>query len=193
MVLGPLLLLAGVLLRIREHFFFPQQMAAFEKDPLLMTASYSTFAAGNVLMWPAVAALAGLIAVKRPGWGVWGGTLAMFGLFARTFHAGIDHLAFQLVRVQNLETATRAVAASYGAFHIFQYVSFAILFGWIALAIGAWRSGTLVPARSVALALMSALMIGVLKGSTITSIIAVSGLSFALVPLGVQLLRGRVR
>lgn len=193
MVLAPLLLLAGVLLRIRYHFFFPQQLAAFSENPTLMVASYSAFVAGNVLMWPAVMALARLIGMKRPGWALWGGSLVMFGLFARTFHAGIDHLAFQLVRVQNLPTATGAVAASYGAFHIFHYVSFAILFGWIVLAIGAHRSGVLGVARSIALGAMSALMIGVLKGSSITSVIASGGLSLAVVPLGFQILRGRVR
>lgn len=30
------------------------------------------------------------------GWGLWGGALATSGLSARTFHAGVDHLAFQL-------------------------------------------------------------------------------------------------
>ncbi len=193
MVLGPLFLLTGVLLRIRYHFFFPQQLAAFEQAPALITASYSAFVVGNVLMWPAVVTLARLIAVKCPGWALWGGTLAMFGLFARTFHAGVDHLAFQLVRVQNLKSATQAVADSYGAFHIFHYVSFAILFGWIVLAIGAYRSGTLGLPRSLGLGLMSALMIGVLKGSTASSVTATAGLAVALVPLGVALLRGRVR
>jgi hypothetical protein len=66
-----------------------------------MITSYNIFVAGNILMWPAIVTLAKLIGAKRPGWAVWGGTLVVFGLFARTFHAGIDHFAFQLVRVQN--------------------------------------------------------------------------------------------
>ena len=64
----------------------------------------------------------------------------------------------------------------------------AILFGWIVLAIGACLAGVLGVFRSIALASMSALMIGVLKGSTLVSIVATSGLSIALVPLGVSLL-----
>jgi hypothetical protein len=78
-----------------------------------MITSYNIFVAGNILMWPAIVTLAKLIGAKRPGWAVWGGTLVVFGLFARTFHAGIDHFAFQLVRVQNLELATKAVAGSF--------------------------------------------------------------------------------
>jgi len=83
-----------------------------------MVTSYSFFLAGNILLWPAVATLARLIGANRPGWGLCGGTLVIFGLFAGTFHAGVDHLAFQIVRAQNLELATKTVASSYGAFQI---------------------------------------------------------------------------
>ena len=57
------------------------------------------------------------------------------------------------------------------------------------LAIGAYLSGTLGLFRSIALGLMSALMIGVLKGSSIVSVITIGGLCVALVPLGVKVLR----
>ena len=69
------------------------------------------------------------------------------------------------MRVQNLELATKAVADSYGAFSIIATLNGAILFGWIILAVGAYLSGTLGLLRSIALALMSALMIGALKGA----------------------------
>lgn len=106
---------------------------------------------------------------------MWGGTLAMLGLFARTFHAGVDHLAFQLVHVQGLEVATQAVRDSYGANHIVKTLNPAIMLGWIVLAIGAYRAGTLGLVRSVALGLMACLMMGVLKGSSIVSVIAAGG------------------
>jgi hypothetical protein len=114
----------------------------------------------------------------------------MCGLFARTFHAGVDHLAFQLVRERGLELATKSVADAYGAFHIFSTFNLAIMLGWIVLAFGAYRSGTLSLPRSIALALMSALPLGVLKGTTPLSIAAAAGLCAALVPLGVKILRG---
>ncbi|HEX6925544.1 MAG TPA: hypothetical protein VF167_08940 [Longimicrobiaceae bacterium] len=175
MIVGPLLLLTGILLRLRFHFFFPQQLAAVQEHPTLMFASYSMFLAGIILLWPAVATLAWLIGRSRPGWAMWGGTLAMLGLFARTFHAGVDHLAFQLVHVQGLEVATQAVRDSYGANHIVKTLNPAIMLGWIVLAIGAYRAGTLGLVRSVALGLMACLMMGVLKGSSIVSVIAAGG------------------
>ena len=188
LLLGPLFLLVGTLLRIQFHFFFPQQLSAFQERPALMSASYALFAVGNVLLWPAIVTLCTLIGVRRPAWAVWGGTLAMFGLFARTHSAGIDHLAFQLVHIQGLELATKTVAASYGAYNVFHAISLGAFFGWTVLAIGAYLSGTLGLLRSMALALMSALMLGTLKGTTLTSIIATAALCVALLPLGIRML-----
>ncbi|WP_248925634.1 hypothetical protein [Paenibacillus hamazuiensis] len=145
LILGPVLLLAGTVLKFPFHFFFPAQLAAYEDHPALLTAAYSTFNAGNVLLWPAVLALAGLIGARKPGWALWGGIFAIFGLFARAFHAGVDHLAFQLVRTGSVEMATKTVAESYGAFHIFSMFNLAIMLGWVVLAVGAYRSGTLGP------------------------------------------------
>ena len=189
MVVGPLLLLTGVLLRIQFHFFFPQQRAAAQAHPTQMLAAYSAFLAGNVVMWPAIVTLAALIGASSPGWAKWGGTLAIFGLFARTFHAGIDHLAFQLVRIQGAEAASQLVGSSYGAFHVMKMLNPAIMFGWFLLAVGAYRSGMLGPFRSLALGSMGALMMGVLKGSSIVSVLATAGLCIALVPLGFRVLR----
>jgi hypothetical protein len=189
MIAAPLLMLTGVLLRIQFNFFFPHQLSAFQQHPALMTGSYSCFLAGNMFLWPAILTLTRLIGATRPGWALWGGTLVIFGLFARTFHAGADHLAFQLVRIEGVPSATKTIAASYGAFHIVAALNLAILFGWIVLAIGAWLSGTFGLVRSVALGATSALMIGVLKGSSLTSVVATAGLAIALVPLGVRMVR----
>jgi hypothetical protein len=189
LVIAPLLMLAGVLLRAGPDFFFPRQLGAYATGPARMFAAYSLFLAGDVALWPAVAVLAQHIGGTRPTLAVWGGGLAIFGLFARAFHAGIDHLAFQLVRVQGLPAATRAVAESYGAYHIMSALSGAIMAGWIVLAVGAWRAGVLGLPRAAALAAMSALPLGVLKGTTPLSVVAVAGLVIALVPYGVRVLR----
>lgn len=188
LLLGPVLPLAGVVLRARFHFFFPDQLAAYERHPALMTASYSCFAAGTVALWPAVSALAARIGTACPTLAGLGGGLTLLGLFARTFHAGVDHLAFQLVGNLGSRSATTAVGDSYQAFHIFQYASFAIMLGWVVLAVGAWRSGVLGPVRSLALALMALLPLGVLKGTTPLSIVATAGLCIALAPLGLAIL-----
>jgi len=189
LILAPPLFLTGILLRVQFHFFFPQQLVAFQEHPRLMTAAYSCFLAGNILLWPAVLTLGNVIGRRKPAWAIWGTASVMFGLFARTFHAGADFLAFQVARINGAESAARTISESYGAFHVVSALNATILFGWILLGIGAYLSKTLGPVRSIALSLMSALMMGVLKGTSITSVIAASGLCIALVPLGFTLLR----
>ncbi|MFZ3499170.1 hypothetical protein ACODT5_39175 [Streptomyces sp. 5.8] len=189
LVTGPLLLGTGVLLRLPFHFFFPEQLAARVEHPGLIAASYGAFAAGTVLLWPAVAALASRIGRRSPGLALWGGIFAVLGLFARTFHAGVDHLAFQLADRQGAEAATRFVGETYGAFHIFSALNLAIMGGWLLLAVGAWRARILGPVRALALAAAAALPLGVLKGTTPLSVAAVAGLCLALVPLGITVLR----
>lgn len=189
LVLGPVLMLAGVLLRVDVDDFFPGQLAAFAAHPGRMTASYSAFAAGNVLLWPAVIALVRRAWASRPRWALWGGVMVMLGLFARAFHTGINHLIFQIADAQGLEAGRKAVDGYYGAFHVLQPLSVAIFFGWVVLAVGMWRAGVLGIVRSVALASMSALPIGVLKGTGPMSIVATVGLCVALVPLGIRVLR----
>ena len=188
LILGPILILTGALLRIRFHFFAPQQLAAFEAHPNLITAAYSCFALGSVILSFGIISLAAFIAAWNRVWGIWGGTLAILGLFTRTFHAGIDHLAFQLVHVQSREMALQAVSDSYRAFHVFRNLNGAIMAGWIVLAIGAYRSGTLNLFRSIALGLMVMVPFGTLKGTEIRAI-GIIGLCVALMPLGIAMLR----
>ncbi len=188
LILGPILILTGALLRIRFHFFAPQQLSAFEAHPNLITAAYSCFALGSVILSFGIISLAAFIAAWNRVWGIWGGTLAILGLFTRTFHAGIDHLAFQLVHVQSREMALQAVSDSYRAFHVFRNLNGAIMAGWIVLAIGAYRSGTLNLFRSIALGLMVMVPFGTLKGTEIRAI-GIIGLCVALMPLGIAMLR----
>ncbi len=189
LVLGPIALVTGVLLRAGHDFFFPEQLRAFADHPALMTAAYSFVLAGYVLLWPAIMTLAQRIGGSRPNLALWGGALAIFGLFARAFHAGVDHLAFQLVADRGAADATRSVADAYGAWHLMSVLSVAIMAGWVVLAVGAFRSGTFGLVRAVALACMALMPLGVLKGTTPLSAVAALGLAVALVPLGVRVLR----
>ncbi|ODG92866.1 hypothetical protein BED47_16930 [Gottfriedia luciferensis] len=189
LIVGPIFMLIGVILRSKFHFFFPDQLEAYKAHPTLLFFSYSFFIAGNVLLWPAVISLCKLISIKKPNWALWGGSFAVFGLFARTFHAGVDHLAFQMVRILGVDTATKVMAQTYGAFHIFHSFSPLIMFGWIILAIGSYRAKVLGLIRSVMLGLMSSLPLGVLKGTTSFSILATLALCIALVPLGIRVLK----
>lgn len=189
LILAPLLILTGVLLRLRFDFFFPAQLAAAAEHPRLVFAAYACFLAGVILLWPGIVHLALRIGRTHPRWALWGGALVLFGLFARTFHAGIDHLAFQLVHAQGVDAAVETIQSTYGAPHLVKTLSAAIFFGWPVLAFGAYRSGTLGLVRSIALALMAGLMMGVLKGSSAISVVATAGLCISLMPLGVELLR----
>ena len=188
LIVGPLLIGSGALLRVRFHFFAPQQLAAFQEHPDLITAAYSLYSIGSVVLCFGIITLANLIGRWSPVWGAWAGCLAILGLFNRTFSAGVDHLAFKLVRVQGLDLAYQAVSDSYRAFHIFRYLNGSIMIGWVLLAIGAYRSGTLGLLRSLALGMMVMLPFGTLKGTEIRSI-AIIGLCVALIPLGVSMLR----
>lgn len=189
LVVAPVLVFAGVLLRARYEFFYPHQLAAFAEAPALMTAAYSCFSLGTVLLFPGVLAVATRIGRTHPKLAAWGGLFVLIGLCTRTFHAGIDHLAFQLVDVQGLPAATKAVTDSYGAWDAFRTPVLCVVFGWYLLAFGAYRSGTLGLVRSLALAATSAFMVGTLKGTDWTSVVAATGLCAAFVPLGVRILR----
>ena len=189
MVLAPILFLIGMLLRIQYHFFFPQQLQAFRDHPALIITSYNFFIVGNILLWPGIITLVRIIGKKRSQLALWGGMFVVLGLFARTFQGGINHLAFQLVNIQGLEPATKTIAGSYGAFNIIATLNGTIMFGWLILALGTYLSGTLGLFRSTALGLMAALMSGVLKGTSLFTVIAATGLCIALVPLGFKVLK----
>lgn len=185
LVLGPVLLLAGVLTRFGPDFFFPAQLSAYAAEPTRMSVAYGLFAAGHLLLCPAVLALANRIGGR---WAGLGATMVLAGLFARTFHAGSDNLAFRLADAQGPHAAAEVVAGSYPVPHLFTYLSFAIMFGWPVLAFAAYRARVLGPLAALAMAAATTLPIGVLKGSTTFSVIAAAGLCLALIPLGLRVL-----
>jgi hypothetical protein len=163
-------------------------LRAAAEHPALMTAAYNAFLAGNVVMWAAVAFLVQRIGAGKPRWAAWAGMLVTIGLFARTFHAGVDHAAFSATEHLGPARATELVAEGYGDLHLFSFLSFTIMFGWYVLAIAAYLSGELGKVRSVALATMGLLPLGVLKGAEVVSIVGTVGLCVALVPLGIRVL-----
>ncbi|AEV85136.1 hypothetical protein ACWT_4112 [Actinoplanes sp. SE50] len=191
LIAGPPLLLAGTALRLGVPFFFPHQIAAYQQRPGLWGTSYALALAGIIALWPGIAMLAAQIADSRPGWGRWGGTLVITGLFARVFQHGADTFAFSLTGSAGPVVAEQAVGAYYRYPEwVVSSLSVAIMTGWIVLAVGGRLSRVLRAWQAVALALMSGLMIGVLKGSTVASVVEVAGLAVALVPHGVTCLRG---
>ncbi|MDQ2586605.1 hypothetical protein [Saccharothrix yanglingensis] len=198
MVLGPLLLLTATALRLPFHHFFPQQLTAVAEHPALMATAHTAALAGTVLLVPAVLVLAHDIGRLRPVWATWAAGLVLVGVTERIFHAGVDQAAHGLVRRHGAEFATDLVARSYGDLHLFSFLSFTILLGWPVLAFAAHRTGALgsgrfAVVRAVALGATSLLPLGVLKGTEVTSVVAVVGLCVALVPGGVRLARGTPR
>jgi hypothetical protein len=194
LIVGPLLLLAGTLLRLGVPFFFPHQLAAYQRQPTLIGAAYALFLAGTIALWPGIVAVAARVGVTRPAWALWGGSLVIFGLFARAFHYGANTFAFALVDSAGLNAATQAVSAYYTYPEwVTSSLTMAVMLGWITLATGCYLSRTLRLLPAIALALMSGLMIGVLKGSTWASAVQVGGLAVAFLPLGVIFLRGANR
>ncbi|WP_433272047.1 hypothetical protein ACQPZF_15095 [Actinosynnema sp. CS-041913] len=188
LVLGPLLLLTGTLLRSPFDFFYPDQLDAMARHPGLLTAAYATFLAGHLVLAFAVLAVVSHIGRTRPVWALWSGILVLVGLFERTFHAGVDHAAQGLVRRHGPEFAERLVGESYQDLHLYSHLSLSIMVGWLVLAFAAWRSGVLGVVRSVALATMCLLPLGVLKGAEPWSVVGTVGLCVAFLPAGVRLL-----
>ena len=189
LVLAPLLLLAGELVRSEHYYFFPAQLAAMVTDSGTLLTSYALYTAGLVLMIPAFLALAGLISSERPGWAFWGATIAIVGSAVRIFQEGISFLALQLVGTQGLETATAAVSDTYGAWYVLQTLNGSDNVAWAVLAIGAYRARVLGWVNALGVAFMMTHYSGVLKGTDLNSLTGAVLLAAALVPLGINLWR----
>lgn len=190
MILGPLAMLAGLLVRAGVNFFFPDQLAAFADDPTRMRVAYALFLAGTIALFPGVIHLVQQISRQRPLLAVWGGTLVILGLFARTFHYGANQVLFVAADAYGVEQAVRLVGDVYSTREwVVASLTGAILSGWVVLAVGTFLAKVMHPVRCLGLLAMAALMIGILKGTDVVSIIAVSGLALALVPQGVITLR----
>lgn len=188
LLLAPPVLCVAIISRLPFPFFFPEQLKAYQSHPQLMAWSYQLFLMGNLLLWPGILTLVRQIGLIKSRWATWGGAMVIAGLFARTFHAGVDHLAFQLVRLHDWQFASKIIADAYGAFHVVSLFNLFIMLGWIILAIGAYNAQVFGLVQSIALGMMSLLMIGVLKGSAWTSIVAVVGLCIAMVTLGIKVI-----
>jgi hypothetical protein len=209
LILGPVVMCAGYLLRHlstvtaltpQQHawaeaqpFAAYGQLLSYTSEPALLTLSYAVFALGAILLFPAFAALA-----QRVGGGLacWGATLLVAGLFARLYFAGADQTAFQLTEVMGLEQATNAIMKeyvdiSYGPWRIPVWASVGQYAGSLLLAIAAWRSGVFGTTRSLMVLLAGGTWMGVLKGASVPDVLVTGLLCVALVPLGVQVWRGR--
>ena len=189
LVLAPLLLLAGEIVRSGHHYFFPAQLAAMAEVPRTVLTSYALYTAGLVLMIPAFLALAAMIGRERPGWAFWGATTAVVGSAVRIFQEGIGFLSLQLVQVRGLEAATAAVGDTYGAWYVLETLNGSDNLAWAVLAVGAYRAGVLGWVPALGVAFMMTHYSGVLKGTDLNSLLGAVLLTAVLVPLGAGLWR----
>ncbi|MGW5694166.1 hypothetical protein ACWEWX_25375 [Streptomyces asiaticus] len=213
LVVGPVVWFVGLLLRYlslhsgeftseqleafdRQPFAAPSQLAAYAENPTLVTAAYTAFALGTILMCPAVATLARVIAVRSPGLAFWGGTCLILGLFARLYFAGVDQTAFELVEERGTAEATHImmdmyVDVSYGLWRVPVVASVGQGVGTLLLALGAYRAGVFGPVRGL-LFLLPGMGMGVLKETTLFHTASTGLVCFFLVPIGVRVLRDRL-
>lgn len=214
LIVAPLVFLAGLIVRHvaplaatftseqqaffdRQQFAAPAQLATYAQHPGLVTAGYALFAGGAILLFPAVVALARVVARGAPRLAFWGGTLFVFAMFARLYFAGVDRSAFQLVDMVGLRQATTItldsyVDLSYGLWRIPVTASVGSIVGMLLLAVGAYRAGTFGPVRCLLLVAFGWVWMGVLKEATLDSVVLGATASVVLVPLGVTTLRREV-
>ncbi|UMP02462.1 hypothetical protein [Amycolatopsis sp. EV170708-02-1] len=210
LILAPLVWFAGMLLRHlvlkdftpeqvawfdQQPFAAPGQLAAYAANPAFVTAAYSVFLLGAILLLPAFLMLAKIVAAKAPALAVWGFLLLALGLFARVYFAGVELTAFELVDKLGLDQATRLVMddyvdLSYGLWRIPVTASVGQYAGGLLLAIGAFRAGTFGTGRALLFLWPCTLWMGVLKESEFLSIVTAVALGLVLVPLGVRVLTG---
>lgn len=214
LVLGPLLWLAGLLVRafaqrtaalspeeraaLEESVFSaPDQLALYAQNPALVTAGYTLFALGALVLWPAFTALARMCVQRSPKLAIAGGVLLVTCLFARLYVTGVEQTAFQTVDVMGLERAASEVLESYqeisyGPWRIAVIAGALQYLGAPLLAAAAYRAGVFGTGRALLLVVWATVWSGVLKESDLSYAgLTALALCVALVPLGVRLLLGR--
>lgn len=179
-----------------QTFRAPQQLAIYLQEPQLTIAGYALFAGASTLLLPAVFGLA-RSAVAGRGWlASVGGLLVAVSLMARMYFSGVDLTAFELVDRLGLEPATTFVLEgyvdlSYGLWLIPVSLSAGSILGCLVLAFAAYRAGVFGLGRCLLLIWWGWTFMGVLKDSNVGTVLGGVALCLTMIPLGVQVLRGR--
>jgi hypothetical protein len=214
MVVGPLLWLVALVLRYlgfgiavftpeqsawlaEQPFAAPGQLAAYAQHPRLVTAGYALFAAACIVLAFAILTVARIVATAAPVVAHLAAIGLVGSMLGRLYFSGVDLTAFRLVDAVGLDQATQFVLGnyvelSYGLWYIPVTASAGALVGGLLLALGAFRAGLLGLVRCGLLVGWAWTFLGVLKESDAGSVIGAVGLCVILVPIGVQLLRGRL-
>jgi hypothetical protein len=214
LLVGPVVFLAGLVVRHvavavatfspaqeawfdEQTFAAPRQLAAYAQHPGLVTTGYTLFAAGSVLMVPALLAFGRVVARGAPRLAYWGALLLVLAQLRRLYFGGIEVTAFRLVDTIGLDRTTdwvldNYVDVSYGLWRIPVTLSVGSIVGGVLLAAGAYRAGLFGVARCLLLVAWAYLWSGFLKESALIDGVGLGAAGVvALLPAAVMLLRGR--
>ena len=151
-----------------EPFAAPEQLAAYARQPELVTAGYALFALASILLCGTVIVFAREIGGRVA---LVGGAMLVAALFARLYFSGVDLAAFELVDRVGLEQATSLtmesyVDLSYGLWRIPVTASAGSIVGAVLLAVAGWRAGRLGVVWCALLLSFGWVFMGVLKEAT---------------------------
>jgi hypothetical protein len=189
MVLAPLLLIAGSGLLIGIYGPDSETLVSSGRSRHLQALfAHNLSVAGTILTALAVIGVSQRVIPSQPRLGRIGGVGAVAGLFGPAFFLGVYGTAFH---ADGSTAVARAVDAVQTVPHVINFTGPAILVGFVVLAIGAARSGLLPTWRCVALGLAAAAPVGLIAGIVPLFVATWVALAVAIVPLGLDILRGR--
>ncbi|HEX8869315.1 MAG TPA: hypothetical protein VF821_26880, partial [Lentzea sp.] len=156
-----------------EPFAAPEQLAAYARQPGLVTAGYALFFLASILLCATVIVFSREIGGRLAGVG---GALMVASLFSRALRAGIDLTAFELVDRVGVEQATSFVMGSYvdlsyALWRIPVTASAGSIVGAVLLAVAGWRAGRLGVVPCALLLSFGWMWLGVLKEATLVSVV----------------------
>jgi len=179
-----------------QPFAAPGQLAAYVERSTLYTTGMALFLFGVVLLFPAIAMLVSLVAVKAPRLAYFAGALFFLGLISRVYFAGADQTALSLTAAQNVDQLSTAVLdayveISYGPWRLPVTAAFGWYLGALLLAIGAYRTELFGVGRTLLFLWPCTLWIGVLKEADLADALSAVALWAVVGPLGIRLLLNR--
>ncbi|WP_154697097.1 hypothetical protein [Lentzea guizhouensis] len=156
-----------------EPFAAPEQLAAYARNPELVTAGYALFALAAILLCATVVVFAREIGGRLA---LAGAALFVASLFARLYFSGIDLAAFELVDRTGLEKATEFVMnayvdLSYGLWRVPVTASVGSIAGAVVLAVAGWRAKALGVVRCLLLLSFGWVFMGVLKEADLATVV----------------------
>lgn len=190
LVVGPLVWFAALLVRYLgvetagfsaseraqfdlEPFAAPEQLAAYVRQPGVVTAGYALFALASILLCATVIVFAREIGGRLA---LVGGAVFVASLFGRLYFSGVDLTAFVLVDRVGVAEASSVVLGSYvdlsyGLWRIPVTASAGSIVGAVLLAVAGWRAGKLGVVPCLLLLSFGWVFMGVLKEATLVGVL----------------------